>query len=73
MFSPHRFLLVPAVVACLAWSAPSGADDFPGNTDAGLNLLLGAGMTRGSVLPYFQAKVIAKDDSELSLALGLRF
>lgn len=46
---------------------------LPGDTDAGLNLILGAGMTRGSVIPYFQAKVIAKDDSELSLALGLRF
>ncbi|HET7292440.1 MAG TPA: hypothetical protein VFM88_08450 [Vicinamibacteria bacterium] len=45
----------------------------PGDTEAGLNVLLGAGMTRGDVIPYFQAKVIAKDDSELSLAFGLRF
>ncbi len=44
-----------------------------GNTEAGLNVLLGAGMTRGEVIPYLQAKVIAKDDSELSLAFGLRF
>lgn len=45
----------------------------PGDTEAGLNLLLGAGLTRGSVIPYFQAKVVAKDDSALFLALGLRF
>lgn len=44
-----------------------------GNTETGVNVLLGAGMTRGDVIPYVQAKVIAKDDSELSLALGLRF
>lgn len=44
-----------------------------GNTEGGLNVPLGAGMTRGDVLPFFQAKVIAKDDSELSLAFGLRF
>ncbi len=44
-----------------------------GDTQAGLNMLLGAARTRGSVIPYFQAKVVAKEDSELSLAVGLRF
>jgi hypothetical protein len=47
-----------------------GADD----TDAALNVLGGVGYRAGGgVIPYAQAKVIVKDDSELVIAFGLRF
>lgn len=59
-----------AGIGIVAINPPGSAD---GNTDAALNLLFGVGFARGPVIPYFQAKVIAKDDSELSLAVGLRF
>jgi opacity protein-like surface antigen len=44
-----------------------------GNTDVGANLLAGVGFKAGSVVPYFQAKVILKDGSEFALAFGIRF
>lgn len=44
-----------------------------GHTDAGLDLLFGVGLRRRPVIPYFQAKVIVKDQTELSLGVGLRF
>ncbi len=53
-------------------------DDPPGpdNTqdDVAANFIGGVGFRTGSsVIPYFQAKVIAKHDSLFSLAFGLRF
>lgn len=59
-----------AGLGIVAINPPGPAD---GKTDAALNLLLGVGLARHPLEPYFQAKLIAKDDSELSLALGLRF
>jgi hypothetical protein len=50
---------------------PEGPAD--GDTDPALNVFAGFGARRGSVLPYVQAKVIARDDTELVLAFGLRF
>jgi hypothetical protein len=50
---------------------PDGRVD--GHTDAAANFLLGVGLSRGPTIPYFQAKVIAKDDTEFALAFGLRF
>jgi len=47
--------------------------DGGGNTDAGLNILGGVGVRAGSVIPYVQAKVIVKDDSEFVIGFGLRF
>jgi len=44
-----------------------------GDTDVGANLLAGVGFKAGSVLPYFQAKVILKNGSEFALAFGIRF
>jgi hypothetical protein len=41
--------------------------------DAAVNFLVGIGLSRGPVVPYFQAKVIAKDDTEFSVGVGLRF
>lgn len=42
-------------------------------SDAAVNFLAGVGLSRGPVVPYFQAKVIAKDDTEFSVGVGLRF
>ena len=44
-----------------------------GDTDVGLNLLFGVAFPRRSLTPYLQAKVVAKQDSEFSLGIGLRF
>jgi hypothetical protein len=44
-----------------------------GNTDLGLNLLGGIGLRTHGAIPYFQAKVIAKDGSEFAIAFGVRF
>jgi hypothetical protein len=44
-----------------------------GDTDFGINLLAGLGARRGRVIPYAQAKVILKDDSEFVIAVGVRF
>jgi hypothetical protein len=50
---------------------PEGEDN--GDTDAALNLLAGVGFQAGSVVPYFQAKVILDGGSEFVLAFGVRF
>jgi hypothetical protein len=42
-------------------------------TDVGANFIAGIGFPRKGLIPYFQAKLIAKDDTEFSLAVGLRF
>lgn len=44
-----------------------------GDTDLGLNLLGGIGARRGRVIPYAQAKVILKSDTEFVIGVGLRF
>lgn len=44
------------------------------NTDPGLNLFMGIGFdTNSRLVPYIQPKVIISDNSEFSLAFGLRF
>ena len=52
-------------------SAPEEPAD--GDTDVGLNLLAGIGARRGRVIPYAQAKVILKSDTEFVIGVGLRF
>jgi len=50
--------------------------DMPGDdneVDIGLNLLAGFGAQTGSVRPFLQGKAILMDDSEASLAVGIRF
>jgi hypothetical protein len=43
-------------------------------TDVGANFLGGVGFRTGSsVIPYFQAKVIAKSDAVFAIGFGLRF
>jgi hypothetical protein len=41
-------------------------------TDVGANLLLGIG-ARGRVIPYVQAKLVVKDNTQLVIAAGIRF
>jgi hypothetical protein len=41
--------------------------------DIGLNLLAGFGAQSGSVRPFLQGKAILMDDSEASIAVGIRF
>lgn len=59
--------------AALINSDPPGSRDDDDETDFGVNLLAGAGALRGSLRPYVQAKAILSDDSELVVAVGLRF
>ena len=42
------------------------------STDVGANFIFGVGH-RGPVLPYIQAKLIAKSDTEFVIGVGLRF
>jgi hypothetical protein len=42
------------------------------STDAGANFLFGVGV-RGDVIPYVQAKLIAKKNTEFVVGFGLRF
>jgi hypothetical protein len=48
-----------------------GDDDD--ETDLGLNLLAGVGWQLEALVPYLQAKAIVADDSEVVLAIGVRF
>ena len=59
--------------AGLGWSSfnPEGPDNS--DNDLVANLLGGIGFNAGQVIPYVQAKVIIKDDTEFSVAVGLRF
>ena len=50
---------------------PEGAGDS--DTDPAANFLAGIGVRTGSLIPYVQAKLIAKDHTEFVLAFGLRF
>ncbi len=59
-----------AGLGVVAVNPPGPAD---GRSDAALNVFVGVGAVRGHVIPYVQAKLIAKDDSEASIAFGLRF
>ena len=50
-----------------------GDDDDDDDTDIGINLLGGVGWQLESFVPYLQAKAIIADDSEVVLAIGVRF
>lgn len=51
------------------YDKPNG---LPSSTDLGANIFVGAGL-RGAVIPYIQAKFIAKSDPEFAIAFGIRF
>jgi hypothetical protein len=55
----------------VVYQNPSGPP--PSTTDLAANFLAGLGLNRGPVIPYFQVKLIAKSDTEASVAFGLRF
>lgn len=55
--------------AIIRWDPDFGRD----NTDVGVNFVAGLGARDGAVRPYVQGKVTLADDSEASLAVGLRF
>jgi len=48
-------------------------DDDDDETDVGLNLLAGIGWQLDAIVPYLQAKAILSDDSEVVIAVGVRF
>jgi hypothetical protein len=54
----------------LIYQNPDGPAE--GNTDVGANILLGVG-ARGRVIPYVQAKLLIKDDTQFVIAAGIRF
>ena len=68
--SRRTFLWLGAGLAVLN-NNPEGPAES--DTDFGLNLLGGIGSRRGRVIPYAQAKVILKDDTEFVIGVGLRF
>jgi len=71
-FHTHRpaFFWLGAGLAVI-YVNPDGST--PSDTDVGANFLAGVGWRAGSVIPYFQLKVIAKSDTEVVLGFGLRF
>ncbi len=46
---------------------------FDSQTDLGANFLMGVGFGGGGAVPYLQVKGVASDQSEVSLAGGVRF
>jgi hypothetical protein len=66
----RTFLWLGAGLAVLNRNPEGPAE---GDTDLGVNLLGGIGARRGRVIPYAQAKVILKSDTELVIGVGLRF
>jgi hypothetical protein len=58
--------------AGLAYFSPEGGGDS--NSELALNILGGLGLkTRGSLVPYIQAKAILGDADDFVITLGLRF
>ena len=55
----------------VAYVNPDGP--APSDTDVAANFLAGVGLSRGPIIPYFQFKLIAKDNTEAVIAFGLRF
>ena len=66
----RTFAWVGAGVALLN-TDPGGSAES--DTDFGFNLLAGIGSRRGRVIPYAQAKLILKSDTEFVVGVGLRF
>lgn len=70
LLSRRHFLWI-GLGPALVWVNPEGSGNT--TTDLALNLFGGVGFRAGSLLPYVQVKVIAKESSEVSLAAGVRF
>jgi hypothetical protein len=69
-FDTHGPYLWVGAGLAIVYRNPDGPVDS--HTDVGANFLAGIG-ARGRVIPYIQAKVIVKDNTQFSLAAGLRF
>jgi hypothetical protein len=61
------------VGAGLGWSSFDFEGPENGDNDLVLNLLTGAGVSAGGVIPYVQLKLIVEEDTEFAIGVGLRF
>jgi hypothetical protein len=59
--------------AGLGWSSFDFEGEDNSDNDLVANLLAGAGVNAGGVIPYVQFKLIIQDDTEFAIAVGLRF
>ena len=59
--------------AGLGWSSFDFEGPDNSDNDLVLNLLTGAGVNAGGVIPYVQLKLIVEEDTEFAIAVGLRF
>ena len=59
--------------AGLGWSSFDFEGEDNSDNDLVANLLAGAGVNAGGVIPYVQFKLIVQDDTEFAIAVGLRF
>ena len=59
--------------AGLGWSSFDFEGEDNSDNDLVANLLAGAGVNAGGVIPYVQLKLIVQDDTEFVVAVGLRF
>jgi len=59
--------------AGLGWSSFDFEGEGNSDNDLVANLLAGAGVNAGRVIPYVQFKLIIADDTEFAIAVGLRF
>jgi hypothetical protein len=66
----NTFAWLGAGLALVTVNPPGPRDT---HNDLAANFLAGVGVRTGSLIPYFQAKLIAKDDTEFVLAFGVRF
>ena len=59
--------------AGLGWSSFDFEGEDNSDNDLVANLLAGAGVNAGGVIPYVQLKLIIQDDTEFVIGVGLRF
>jgi hypothetical protein len=59
--------------AGLGWSRFDFEGPDNGDDDLVVNLLTGAGVNAGGVIPYVQLKLIVEENTEFAIAVGLRF
>jgi hypothetical protein len=59
--------------AGLGWSSFDFEGEDNSDNDLVANLLAGAGVNAGGVIPYVQLKLIIQDDTEFVVGVGLRF
>lgn len=59
--------------AGLGWSSFDFEGPDNSDNDLVVNLLTGAGVNAGGVIPYVQLKLIVQDDTEFAIGVGLRF